>query len=174
MHSNYYSGSEITCILLLPFLHIFSLSCWMNFSCWFNSSLNSAGCSVFSWKLWTGNPLFFAILLNQHKVGKSIQSRWGQSHEYRQGNRRLTTWTVCVLSCFSSVWLFVTPWTVAHQAPLSEGFSRQEHWSGLPCPPPGDLPNPGIEPMFLKPPALAGRVFTTSATGKPDNLEYLT
>ena len=39
-----------------------------------------------------------------------------------------------------------TPWTVAHQAPLSMGFSRQEYWSGLPCPPPGDLPNPGIEP----------------------------
>ena len=40
----------------------------------------------------------------------------------------------------------VTPWTVAHQAPLSMGFSRQGYWSGLPCPPPGDLPNPGIEP----------------------------
>ena len=40
----------------------------------------------------------------------------------------------------------MTPWAVAHQAPLSMGFSRQEHWSGLPCPPPGDLPNPGIEP----------------------------
>ena len=47
------------------------------------------------------------------------------------------------LSC---VRLFVTPWTVARQAPLSMGFSRQEHWSGLPCPPPGDLPDPGIEP----------------------------
>ena len=52
----------------------------------------------------------------------------------------------CVLSHFSHVQLFVTPWTVAHQAPLSMGFSRQEYWSGLPCPPPGDLPNPGIEP----------------------------
>ena len=46
----------------------------------------------------------------------------------------------------SRVWLFVTPWTVAHQAPLSMGFSRQEYWSGLPFPSPGDLPNPGIEP----------------------------
>ena len=51
-----------------------------------------------------------------------------------------------VLSHFSLVQLFMTPWTVAHQAPLSMGFSRQEYWSGLPCPPPGDLPNPGIEP----------------------------
>ena len=40
----------------------------------------------------------------------------------------------------------MTPWTVAHQAPLSMGFSRQEYWSGLPCPPPGDLPDPGIKP----------------------------
>ena len=46
----------------------------------------------------------------------------------------------------SHVQLLVTTWTVAHQAPLSMGFSRQEHWSGLPCPPPGDLPNPGIKP----------------------------
>ena len=46
----------------------------------------------------------------------------------------------------SRVRLFATPWTVAHQAPLSVGFSRQEYWSGLPFPSPGDLPNPGIEP----------------------------
>ena len=52
--------------------------------------------------------------------------------------------------------LVVTPWTVAHQAPLSMGFSRQEYWSGLPCPPPGDFPDPGIEPVYLKSPALAG------------------
>ena len=48
----------------------------------------------------------------------------------------------------SRVQLFVTPWTVAHEAPLSMGFSRQEYWSGLPFPPPGDLPDPGIEPVF--------------------------
>ena len=51
----------------------------------------------------------------------------------------------------------MTPGTVDHQTPLSMGFSRQEYWSGLPCPPPGDLPNPGIEPMSLMPPALSGR-----------------
>ena len=48
--------------------------------------------------------------------------------------------------CTSHSVMFVTPWTVAHQAPLFMGFSRQEYWSGLPCPPPGDLPNPGIKP----------------------------
>ena len=52
----------------------------------------------------------------------------------------------CMLSCFSRVRLFMTLWTVAHQAPLSMGFSRQEYWSGLPCPPQQYLPNTGIKP----------------------------
>ena len=51
-----------------------------------------------------------------------------------------------MLNCFSHVRLFATLWTAAHEAPLSMGFSRQEYWSWLPCPPPGDLPDPGIEP----------------------------
>ena len=62
---------------------------------------------------------------------------------------------VCMLSRFSCVQLFMTPWTVAHQAPLSMGFSRQEYWSGSPCPSPGNLLDPGIEPMSLTSPALA-------------------
>ena len=66
-----------------------------------------------------------------------------------------------VLSHSSCVQFFATPWTAAHQALLSMGFSRQEYWSGLPCPPPGDLPNPGIEPVS---PALAGGFFTTTTT----------
>ena len=70
----------------------------------------------------------------------------------------------CLLSCFSCLGLFAALWTVAHQAPLCMGFSRQEYWSGLSCPPPGDLPNPGIELPSLMPPALAGRFFTTSTT----------
>ena len=69
-----------------------------------------------------------------------------------------------VVESLSCVQLFVTPWTVAHQAPLSMGFSRQEYWSGLPFPPPRDLPNPGIEPSS---PALASRFFTTEPAGKP-------
>ena len=58
----------------------------------------------------------------------------------------------------------VQPETVARQASLSVGFSRQEHWSGLPCSPPGDPPNPGIEPVSLRSPVLAGGFFTTSIT----------
>ena len=67
----------------------------------------------------------------------------------------------CVLS---HVQLFATPWTVAHQAPLSVGFSRQEYWSGLPFPSPGDLLDPGIKSSSLASPALADEFFTTSAT----------
>ena len=70
---------------------------------------------------------------------------------------------VCVLSHFSCVWLCVTLWTVACQAPLSMRFSRQEYWSGLPCPSPRDLPNPGIKRTSLRSPALAGGFFTKSA-----------
>ena len=69
-----------------------------------------------------------------------------------------------MLSHFSRVQLFATPWTVACQAPLSMGFSEQEYWSGLPCPPLGDLLDPGIEPTFLISPVLVGGFFTTSAT----------
>ena len=63
----------------------------------------------------------------------------------------------------SRVRFFATPRTVAHQAPLSVGFPRQEHWSGSPCPSPGDLPDLGIEPVSLRSPALAGRFFIARA-----------
>ena len=76
--------------------------------------------------------------------------------------------TVCVLSC---VQLLVTPWTVTCQAPLSTEFPRQEHWSWMPFPTPGDLPDPGIKPTSLESPALAGGgrglegwFFTTNTT----------
>ena len=61
---------------------------------------------------------------------------------------------------------FLTPWTLAHQAPLSTGFSRQEYWNGLPCPPPGDHPNPGIKPWF---PTLQTDPLPSEPPGKPKN-----
>ena len=64
----------------------------------------------------------------------------------------------------SHLQFFATPWTVVHQAPLSMGFSRQEHWSGLPFLPPGDLSDPGIEPRSLISAASAGGFFTTGST----------
>ena len=80
---------------------------------------------------------------------------------------------MCVYVCvcthartLSCVQLFTMPWTAAHHAPLSVGLSWQEYWSGLPCPPPGDLPEPGIEPTS---PALAGGFFTTEPQEKPQS-----
>ena len=70
-----------------------------------------------------------------------------------------------MLSCFSRVQLCTTLLAIAHQAPLSMGFSRQEYLSGLPGPPPGDIPDPGTEPHLLKPLALAGGGFLPP--GKP-------
>ena len=67
----------------------------------------------------------------------------------------------------------VIPWTVAGQAPLSMGFSRQEYWIGLPFPTPGDLPDPGIEPISLMSPALAGGFFTTNTTCEALNLCFI-
>ena len=68
------------------------------------------------------------------------------------------------MKSLSRVWLFATPWTVAHQAPPSMGFSRQEYWSGLPFPSPEDHPNPGIEPRSPSLQADAGRHFNLWAT----------
>ena len=74
--------------------------------------------------------------------------------------RALVRWHVyvlwAVLRCFRHVWLFVTQWTVAHKVPLYLGFSRQEYWSGLLSPSPGDVPDSGIEPASLTSPALVG------------------
>ena len=85
---------------------------------------------------------------------------------------------VCVCVCVESLQSCVTRlqlWTIARQAPLPMGFSRQEYWGGLPCPPPGDLPNPGVEPTSLMVPALAGRFFTTGASceASQSNIGYL-
>ena len=76
--------------------------------------------------------------------------------------------------CFQSlscVWLFATPWTVAYQAPLPMGFSRQEYWSGLSFPPPGELPNQGIEPMSPASPALQVNSLPLSHWGSPLSIQ---
>ena len=73
----------------------------------------------------------------------------------------------CVLS---HVQFFTTPWTVARQAPVSMGFPSQEHWSGLPFRPPGGLPDPGMEPLFLASPMLAGGFFTNCTTWETHRL----
>ena len=84
------------------------------------------------------------------------------------------SWTIIKVKVkvksLNRVQLFVTPWTVAHQAPLSVGSSRQEYWSGLPFPSPGDLPDPGIEPRS---PALQADALTSEPPGKLSTKELL-
>ena len=75
--------------------------------------------------------------------------------------------SMCVLMCARLCLILCNPWTVAQQAPLSMEFSRQEFWSELPFPSPGDLPDPGIKPVS---PALAGEFFTAEPLGKPLNI----
>ena len=77
----------------------------------------------------------------------------------------------CIQS-LSRVGLFVTSWTIAHQASLFLGFSRQEYWNGLPFSPPGDPPNPGVKPVSPVTLALAGGFFTTIPPGKPQQALY--
>ena len=74
-----------------------------------------------------------------------------------------------MLSWFSCVWLFLTPWIIPWEDALAMGFSRQEHWSGLPFPSSGDLPDPGIEPESLMSPALTGGSSPLAPLGKPQN-----
>ena len=78
------------------------------------------------------------------------------------------------MKSLSHVQLFATTWTVAYQAPLSMGFSRQEYWNGLPFPSSGDLPNPGIELVSFVSPALAGGFFTTESLGKIPHISDIT
>ena len=92
-----------------------------------------------------------------YALSVNAKSKFRRHEERHWSENRMC---ICALS---HVRLFVTPWTVAHQAPLSTEFSRQEYWSGLPFPTPEDLPKPGIKPVSLASPALAGRFFTTSA-----------
>ena len=87
---------------------------------------------------------------------KDTMSYWIRAHPHGL--------ILLLLSRFIHARLFATLWTVAHQTPLSMGFSSQGYWSGLPGPRPGDLPDPGIDPGCLMAPALAGRFFTTSTT----------
>ena len=81
--------------------------------------------------------------------------------------------SVCACSVASRVLFFATHWTAALQVPLSMGSSRQEHWSGLPCPPPGDLPGPGSKPVSPISPALAGVFFNSSAAWEGPPFQWL-
>ena len=112
-----------------------------------------------------------------YRISPGLEIMFGKYNSFSEGNSlrkpkvkgHPNQTCECVLSHFSCVWLFATPWTAGQQAPLSVGFSRQEYWSGLLFLPPGNLPNPGIEPSLFTSPALAGKFFTSSATWEPQN-----
>ena len=87
---------------------------------------------------------------------------------YSQATREVCTQTISVWVGAQSH-LFVTPWTVAHEPPLSMGFSRQEYWSGLSCPPPGDLTDPETKPESPASPALQANSFPLSHRGSPSS-----
>ena len=108
------------------------------------------------------------LLINCNKCATLMQEIIGETVD-REG--KYVGMRVCAQS-LCCVQLLVTLWTVACQPPLFMRFSRQEYWSGLPCPPPGDLSDSGIEPMPLTSPALAGRFFIPSATWETPQGHY--
>ena len=116
---------------------------------WLSGTLNTVLCARIAWVIRANNPF----------LSKQIHLP------------RIVCVCVCVCVCESAhtcsvslVWLFSNPWTITHQAPLSMAFSKQEYWRGLPCPLPGNLLSPDMEPTS---PALASRFFTTAPPGKP-------
>ena len=145
---------------------------------------------ITKWKkpIWKGYILYDSKYMNSgkgktmEKIKRSVVARswrrqgWISSAQrvyFFLGQWNYTLWYpygihvikhVCVLSLFSRVPLFATLWTVAHQATLSMGFSRQEYWSGLPCPPAGDLLDLGIKPMSLASPVLAAEFIIPRTT----------
>ena len=109
----------------------------------------AAHCSILAWRIpWTEGP-------------GGLQTMGSQRVDMTEASERACT------KSLNHVQIFATPWTVAHQAPLSTGFSRQEYWSGLPCPPPGDLPDPGTEQEASCTFCIAGEFFTTEPLWEP-------
>ena len=153
-----------------------------------NQSLNgcpaSNGETFAIWKVFEGKVMFSDIVFwgMDHHLEVSGKCFWGdilrrtlekgvlksnlgtEYHPWTPASRLLLC--VCELCLFRHIWFFAMLWTRTRQAPLTMGFSRQEYWSGLWCPPPGGFPDPGTEPASLKSPALAGRFSATPATWK--------
>ena len=105
----------------------------------------------------------------QKGTGVVRATRWKPDLKAIRFNPTYSNWKVWVCPVVSSAG---TRWTVAHQVPLSMGLSRQEYWTGLPFPPPGDLPDPGIQPRSPESPASAGRFFIAETPGKPTITEF--
>ena len=147
---------------------------WVWSLCWVDplEEGKAAHSSILAWRTpWTEEPRELWSIVLQRAV-----HNWVRKHSTAQALGKTLCVCVCVCVCvrvrarvrtLSPVRLFPTPWTIACQAPLSMGFSRQEYWSGLPFPTSGDLPHPGIEPASLASPPLAGGFFSIVPQGKP-------
>ena len=150
-----------------PASHYFT---WENYIMHFTSTQNSQStfkviaktqqkCLHILWEYWKpfpSDPQSVWLLMNScfaHSNSSSPDDR----NVCKAHPCSLLTQGVCVCCHFGCVQLFATPWPLACQAPLPLGFSRWEYWGGLPCPPPGDLPNPGIKPQVS---SIADRFFT--------------
>ena len=153
-------GSVLTYLLFAALDNPFASS-----ACWQTQSLAQAALILSRWSTrekwdeqfyhgFCWNRCFFCILLVTSFFLNCTKMEWVLW-------KTVSFWNVCCH--FSYVWLFATLWNIVPQASLSMGFSRQERCSGLPCPPPGDLPNPGTEPESLTSPALADRFLTWEA-----------
>ena len=112
------------------------------------------------------NICFLYLFLLPFSLGGKCHKNNSQSWNVYCGRARCMRSPVRA-QLLSRVRLLVTPWTIAHQAPLSMEFPRQEYWSGVPFSTPGDLPNSGIEPVSLASPALQADSLPTKSPGKP-------
>ena len=134
-----------------------------------NSRKFSSGIALLEW------PYFSYSICDIHCAKLFICNLHGSSRGWLSFLTPFYRWSIwgleCVWSRFSSVRLCVILWSVSHQAHLCMGFPRQEYWSGLPFPTPGDFPDPGIEPAYLTSPAFVGLFFTTSTTWEAWGLE---
>ena len=141
-------------------------------------NLNLGLTDVFSWLdwvfyFWQKHLWYYGIVYILYIISGSawfLKPFRGFSPGLISGTENLNVKTSYLYSMLSHVWLSATPWTVDHEAFMCVGFSRLEYWSRLPLPPPGDLPDPRIEPMSPTFPALASRFFTTEPPGKPSKV----
>ena len=139
---------------------------------------NSSRPDSFWGNIWAGNywqnraiPMRNTRKIKHNNKKAQRHCRSQPASQSSQSGKRYRQLSTAVWKAFL-VWLSATPWTIAHQAPLSMGFSRQEYWSGLPCPPPGDLPNPGIETAPPAPPALQTNSSLLRHQGSPSVVSY--
>ena len=136
---------------------------------WFSASLLQGSRMQTFLKAKCSKHFLTVLLLQKGEVFSltGVELTYNELHTLKVGKwwvlTRVYTCKCRVLLCAVLFWLFATPQAIAHQAPLPMGFSRQEHWNGLPHSPSGDLRHAGTEPSSLAFPALAGWFFTTSA-----------